>query len=371
MGAMNTPPLGIIEGYYGRAWDWNARARVVSILAPRGYRFFIHAPKAARALRKGWREPVPEQELAHWTALARHARACAMQFGVGLSPHEFNDAPGHVDWALLRDRVRLLDDAVGIDRLALLFDDIRGDDPALATRQARVAEFVATHTRAPLLWVCPSYYSDDPVLDRVFGSRPQGYLESLGRSLDPAIGLFWTGEEVCSRAFDAAHLERVAEQMRRLPVLWDNYPVNDGARMSQRLHLRAFTGRAAATASRVQAHAINPASQPVLGCIAALTLAQQQVLGEQGYAYGQALRHAACEVLGEALAQDLIGDLIALQDMGLDALIAQGQAPELRARYARWSLDVSLTPLAREAATEVVDWLDGGWRITDEIVRTQ
>ena len=368
---MSTPPLGIIEGYYGRAWDWNARARVVSVLAPFGYRFFIHAPKAARSLRKGWREPMPESDLTQWIGFARHARACGMQFGLGLSPHEFNDAPGHSDWPVLRDRVRLLDEAVGIDLLALLFDDIRGDDPRLAERQARVIDFVASHTRASQLWVCPSYYSDDPVLDRVFGARPDGYLESLGRSLDPSIGLFWTGEEVCSRAFDAAHLARVAEQMRRLPVLWDNYPVNDGARMSQRLHLRAFTGRAAATASRVQAHAINPASQPLLGCIPAITLAHLHALGEPGYAYGHALRQAACEVLGDAPARDLIGDLIALQDTGLDVLIAQGQAPVLRERYVRWSLDASLTPLGREAADEVVDWLDGGWRITDEIVRTQ
>lgn len=368
---MNTPPLGIIEGYYGRAWSWTDRARVVSLLAPQGYRFFIHAPKAARALRKGWRDPIPEAELTQWSQGARQMRACGMQFGLGLSPHEFNDARGHADWTLLRERIELLQDAVGLDQLALLFDDIPGDDPRLAERQTRVIDFVASHTRASQLWVCPSYYSDDPVLDRVFGTRPVGYLEALGRNLDPAIGLFWTGEEVCSRAFDGPHLERVAQQMRRLPVLWDNYPVNDGPRMSQRLHLRAFTGRDAATAARVRAHAINPASQPILGCIPALTLARLHSYGVTGYAYGEALQAAARDVLGEALARELIGDLIPLQDTGLDTLIAQGQATALRERYAQWALQPSLSALARQAAGELVDWLDGGWRITDEIVRTQ
>lgn len=368
---MSRPPLGIIEGYYGRAWDWTARARVMSLLAPQGYQFFIHAPKAARALRKGWREPVPAAELQHWIEGARHARACGLRFGLGLSPHEFNDAAGHADWSLLAERLRLLDDAVGIDLLALLFDDIRGDDPGLAARQIRITDFVAKHTRAAQLWVCPSYYSDDPILDRVFGPRPEGYLEALGRGLDPAIGLFWTGEEVCARAIDPAHLDRVACQMRRPPVLWDNYPVNDGQRMSQRLHLRAFTGRPASIAPLIGAHAINPMSQPMLGCIPALTLLQAYSLGPQGYAYGQALNRAAAQILGPDMAQALVADLIALQDTGLDALIAQGQDLVLRARYQAWTTHAGASDQARTAAREILDWLDGAWRITDEIVQTQ
>lgn len=368
---MTRPPLGIIEGYYGRAWDWTARARVMSLLAPQGYQFFIHAPKAARALRKGWREPVPPVELQHWIEGAQHARACGMRFGLGLSPHEFNDDAGHADWSLLAERLRLLDEAVGIDLLALLFDDIRGDDPGLALRQARITDFVAQRTRAARLWVCPSYYSDDPILDRVFGCRPKGYLETLGRSLDPAIGLFWTGEEVCARAIDPAHLERVATKMRRRPVIWDNYPVNDGQRMSQRLHLRAFTGRPATLAPCIEAHAINPMSQPVLGCIPALTLPAAYALGPQGYAYGEALNRAAAQILGPDMAQALVADLIALQDTGLDALIAQGQAPMLRERYQGWATHPDASDQAREAAREILDWLDGAWRITDEIVQTQ
>jgi hyaluronoglucosaminidase len=362
-------PLGIIEGYYGRAWSWAERTRVVHLLAPQGFDFFLYAPKAARALRKGWREPVAETELQHWIDFAREARAQGMRFGLGLSPHEFNDEPGHPDWARLSERLSLFDGLVGIDLLALLFDDIRGDDPRLAERQARLTDFVAQRTRAAQLWVCPSYYSDDPVLDRVFGERPCGYLEALGQALDPRIGMFWTGEEVCSRAYDPAHLSRVAGQMRRLPVLWDNYPVNDGQRMSQRLHLRAFTGRPADNASLIEAHAINPALQPLLGCIPALTLAASYAQGAGRYAYGEALSRAATQVLGADLARDVLGDLIALQDTGLDLL--GEQALGLQARYARWQADPALSPTARLAAGEIVEWLAGGWRITDEIVRTQ
>ena len=177
-----------------------------------------------------------------------------MRFGVGLSPFELHfdfDAAGR---AALEAKLRLLDDA-GVQDLAILFDDMRGSVADLASRQAEIVHFAAARTRASRLIVCPTYYSDDPVLDRVFGPRPAGYLADLGRRLDPAIQIMWTGEEVCSRELSPGHLDSVAEQLRRKPFLWDNYPVNDGPRMSQHLHLRAFTGRPASIAPHVAAHA--------------------------------------------------------------------------------------------------------------------
>src|SRR5262249_22993371 len=154
----------------------------------------------------------------------------------------------------------------------VLFDDMRGDLPDLAQRQVEMVHFAAAHSKASRLILCPTYYSDDPILDRAFGKRPSRYLEQLGAALDPSISVFWTGEEVCAREQSVGHLRRVTEQLRRKPFLWDNYPVNDGSRMSKHLHLRSFTGRPAAIGSWLTVHAINPALQPVLSRIPALTL---------------------------------------------------------------------------------------------------
>ncbi len=368
--------LGLIEGYYGRPWDWPARARVVALLALHGYRFFLYAPKAASSLRRRWREPMPAAEIAAIAAFAGQCRDLGVRFGVGLSPHEFDDSPRSLDWSHLSCKLALLDDRVGPDELALLFDDIRGDDPLLADRQAAVVSFVAARSRARRLTVCPTYYSDDPLLDRVFGARPSGYLERLGRLLDPAVGVFWTGEEVCSREIGPAHLRDVAQRLGRAPVLWDNYPVNDGQRMSQYLHLRGFNCRPAANAALLAGHAINPALQPVLGCIPALTLAERYRTGDGGYSSNEAFARACRHVLGGAdqrdtdlggadqrdtdLAAAVQRDLVWLHDTGLDRL--GDAAPVLRARYSAFD---------HPAAREIVEWLDGGWRITDEIVRTQ
>jgi hyaluronoglucosaminidase len=207
--------------------------------------------------------------------------------------------------------------------------------------------------------VCPSYYTDDPVLDRVFGPRPDGYLERLGAALDPAVEVFWTGEEVCAREISPGHLRRVGERLGRAPFLWDNYPVNDGQRMSLFLHLRAYTGRPSANAPWIRAHGVNPALQPTLSRIPLLTLPAAYRDGED-YAYGEAFLRAADEVLGAVRAARLREDLLLLQDVGLDRL---GEH-EARLRE-RWAGD------AHPAAREIVAWLDGAYRITDEIVRTQ
>ena len=348
-----TAELGIIEGYYGRPWSWQARAETMAFLATHGYRFFLYAPKADPFLRRRWREPYPAATLDQLKAFSRGCADQGVAFGVGLSPFEIYrsfDAEAKAD--LARKLAEL--DAAGVQRLAILFDDMRGDLEGLARDQISILYWIAERTKASKIILCPTYYSDDPVLDRVFGARPKAYLDDLGAGLDPAIDLFWTGEEVCSRQYGLGHLERVAETLRRKPLIWDNYPVNDGPLMCQSLHLRAFTGRPAAMASHIAGHAVNPANQPVLSRIPALTLAESYRECET-YEYGAAFRRAARAVLGEGLGAMVERHLSSLQDTGLDRL---GEAADrLRARYGA---------IDHPAAREIVAWLNGEWRVTRE-----
>jgi len=352
------PELGIIEGFYGKPWTWEERAATVEFLAPHGYRFFLYAPKADTFLRRRWQEEYPEESARGLATLADACRRAGVRFGVGLSPYEiFRDFDTTAHEALAR-KLALFDE-LGVQDLAILFDDMPGDLPDLAARQVEIVHWAAERTRADRLLACPSYYSDDPVLDRAFGRRPDRYLEQLGAALDPSIEVFWTGEEVCSREITPGHLERVAEQLRRKPFLWDNYPVNDGPRMSQYLHLRAFTGRPATLRGHVAAHGINPALQPTLSLIPALTLPECYRLGD-AYAYGEAFRTAAMAVLGASLGTRVWEDVLVLQNVGLDRLEEKEAA--LRERYGSEE---------HPGAREIIAWLDGAYRITDEIVQTQ
>jgi hyaluronoglucosaminidase len=352
------PELGVIEGYFGRAWSWSDRAEVVNRLAPAGYGYFHYAPKIDTNLRRNWRELHDETETRNLQRFAEHCASHGVRSGIGLSPYG-----AHVDFdratrELLKQKVAWLD-TLGIDDLIILFDDMRGDFQDLAERQAEIVDFAIGCSKASRFFMCPSYYSDDPVLDRVFGQRPDAYLETLGKLLDPAVFVYWTGEEVCSREFSAGHLARVTEQLGRKPAIWDNYPVNDGPRMSNHLHLRAFTGRPADIGHYVTHHAINPASQPVLGCIPALTLPECYRRGNH-YCYTSAFQEAATTVCGPDFAARLQQDLNLLEDRGL--LNNSDEMAELHGKYAA---------IDHPAAKEVVDWLTGGYAITGEMLQTQ
>lgn len=355
---MTVPELGLIEGRFGRIWTEAERSHVVATLARAGYAFYHYGPKADRSLRRAWRVGHDAAQTAALTRLSEECRAAGMRFGMAITPvgasHPFDDATR----ADLKRRIADLD-AIGIDDLAILFDDLRGDLPELAARQAEIVDMCAGMTRAGRVYMCPTYYSDDPVLDLVFGDRSRDYLHDLGRGLDPAVQVYWTGEEVCSREIGGAHLARVADELGRPVCLWDNYPVNDGARMSRFLHLRAFTGRSPRIGEHVSGHAINPAIQAHLGCIPALTLPMVYARGD-GYAYGEAFASAARVLLGEPFAVLLQQDIAALQDVGQDRL--GGRADRLRERYG--SID-------HPAAREILRWLDGEDRMTDDEVQTQ
>jgi len=354
-----TPELGIIEGFFGRPYSWDERADMVRALAPAGYGFYLYAPKADAILRRRWREPYPDADLAALGVFAQVCRDTGVRFGVGLSPYELFlgfDAPAKD--ALAAKLAQL--DSLGLADLGVFFDDMKGDLPELAERQVEIVHWIAERTTASRVIACPSYYTDDPVLDRVFGQRPANYLEDLGAGLDPAIQLMWTGEEVCAKEFSPGHLARVTEQMRRKPFLWDNYPVNDGPRMSRHLHLRAFTGRPAAIGPHVAAHGVNTASQAVLSRIPAMTLAESYAKGD-GYEYLGAFRAACKAVLGPELTDSVERTLLLLEDAGLDGITAEQKA-RLHARFSAFD---------HPAAREIVAWLDGAFAIGAEELQTQ
>ncbi|WP_454280630.1 beta-N-acetylglucosaminidase domain-containing protein [Sphingomonas sp. Marseille-Q8236] len=350
--------LGMIEGLFGKPWSWVDRTTVLQTLAGAGYRFYHYGPKADPFLRRRWMEPHPPEQVAALSAFAARCRALGVCFGVALTPvgstHPFDEA---ARGALRRKLAHL--DTLGIDDLAILFDDLPAELPDLARAQAELVDFCANNSRASRIFFCPSFYSDDPILERAWGRRPPSYLPDLGRHLDRHVQVYWTGEEVVSREIGVAHLQRVQDELGRKVCLWDNYPVNDGVRMSQHLHLRGFTGRPAAIRHHVSGHAINPASQPLLSCIPALTLAASYRQGAR-YAYGQAFLDAATVVLGGDFATILHRDILPLQDTGLDNLGARHA--ELRERYG--AIDHS-------AAREITAWLDGHFRTTLEEVQTQ
>lgn len=344
-----SPGLGLIEGFYGRSWAWSDRLLTQDFLGRCGYRYSVYAPKGDATLRRCWREPWDKDTAAHIRELAERARAAGLRWGLGLSPLGLVEDFSAAAIAEFRAKLQYLG-GFGPDLLCLLFDDMpRGVDD-MAFRQAELASMALELPGLRHLLVCPSYYSRDPVLERIFGAMPANYWEDLGEVLPAQAAVFWTGERVCSMAYPEDDLEDIGLRLRRPVTLWDNYPVNDGARMSRFLHLSAFEGRPARLAALTQAHFVNPMNQCRLSWLPLATLPMSYAEGER-YDPASAFSVVAREQLGEAHAAILLGDLAALEGQGLDGL-AGPDRDRLLARYRR---------IAEPWAREIVDWLEGGY----------
>lgn len=347
----SVPYTGVIEGFFGQSWSWDERAAYASFLRTYGYSFYIYAPKDEPFLRKRWSEPFPVERLAALSTLFSTFKEAGVHRGVGLSPYEaYRDYDSGAK-ASLREKVKVLN-TLSLDILCVLFDDMRGDVPALAETQIRILGDIREVSNAPRIIFCPTYYSYDPIIERCFGPMPPHYLEDLGRGLDPSIDLFWTGEKVMSSAYPENHLNEVAERMHRKPFLWDNYPVNDSKRASPFLFLKAFENRGPHLTDLVSGHAINPMKQPWLSQI---PLASLEANYKQTGSYDRDTTTLLC---AKAVCGDEVGTLIAqditlFHDVGLDTLNDE-QKQYLRARYEPHRED----PFCRE----ILLWLDNGYQ---------
>ena len=343
--------LGVIEGFYGTPWSHEARVSFAEFMVAQGMSFYLYAPKADAYLRKAWRDPIPEAHMAELAALSKAFHGAGALFGVGLSPFEVYREFGAAEKQALSNKIRQLND-VGCDILAILFDDMRGDVPKLAETQVAILDYIEQVTTAGQIIFCPTYYSDDGVLERVFGDMPAGYLDDLGQMLNNAIDIFWTGPKVVSHDYPLDHLEAVAEKLRRKPFLWDNYPVNDSEKMSKHLHLRGVTGRPHGLRNVLAGHAANLALQPMLSRLPLQTLSESYHLGDS-YQAEQAFERAVHDQCDAATADALCADLPLLHDAGMDQL----------SPHQKNALVVKYEALANSPfAQEVVAWLKGVYK---------
>ncbi|MFT6275327.1 MAG: hypothetical protein ACJAZ0_001422 [Halioglobus sp.] len=329
---------GIIEGFYGQPWSFETRLAYADYLQLLDLNTYIYCPKADPYLRKRWQERWPAPLFQEMKALADTYASRSLGFGVGLSPFELYKNYDMLHKQLLKEKVAELNQ-LGAPLLAILFDDMPGDVPSLATRQLDIINDISTWSNAQRILVCPTYYSLDPVLEKYFGRMPKHYWRDLGRGLSNEVDILWTGNKVCSESVSAADISHIQSQLERPIVLWDNYPVNDGALRSNFLYGSKLNNRDPLLAAALTGHLCNPMNQ---GCISLLAL---QGLSEL---YGRSAGDLSA-VIGAATYSQLAVDTADFQQLGLSGLGEQ-RRQQLAQIYASFP---------GPAAAEVVAWLRG------------
>lgn len=242
---------GVLEGFYGRPWTWDERLAVARRGAERGLTHFVYAPKDDPKHRERWREPYGRKDL---DGFARLAAEGGLAVGFGISPGLSIDARRADDRNALCEKVdQVL--AVGVELVMLAFDDLP-IRPGLAEDHVIVTAAVREHLgdRARLLLV-PTEYT---------GVVATPYLATVAEGVDPEVAIAWTGPAVVNDRITVEDARRRAEALAgRLPLLWDNYPVNDGL-MADRLFLGPLRGREPGLIEACSGYLANAMVQP--GC---------------------------------------------------------------------------------------------------------
>ncbi|MBI4523722.1 MAG: beta-N-acetylglucosaminidase domain-containing protein [Deltaproteobacteria bacterium] len=270
---------GIVEGFFGPPWSMSHRGALFDFGARRGMNTYLYAPKDDPYHRERWAEPYPRAEWNALLKLIKLAQKHRIDFVYGFHPGKGLRFSERQPVEFLLSKAEGFYQA-GVRTFAVLFDDI----PSRLENSDDEKAFKGSLARAEGLWlqkilerqpgswtdvewwICPSLYTKDPLLARMFGAFEPSFWNTLSQYLPQAVACLWTGPAVVSEKISLAHARRVARQLNHRLILWDNYPVNDLS-MSDEMHLSPLTGRDPRLPEVVYGYLSNPLLQESLSLI--------------------------------------------------------------------------------------------------------
>lgn len=270
-----------IRGIKGLWWDGLDKYRkALPWLADHHLNFLMFCYTSFPASGKDWRADYTPDQLAGMKELAAQADQLKVELCLSFNPGLWSKPPltysSDADYAIAWKKVQAVH-AVGIRSFAICLDDIKTDlQPAdkekfgtLAKAQVHLvnrlwADLHALDPKARLIF-CPSAY-----WTKNAETHPE-YITTIA-DIDPAVFMFWTGPEVCSPTITKADAEKYAAWIKRKPIVWDNYPVND--MYPWRPLLSPLKGRSPDLAEATSGYMANPMKQWEISKIPLATTAQ-------------------------------------------------------------------------------------------------
>jgi hyaluronoglucosaminidase len=341
---------GVLEGFYGPPWSWEARSEVAAWCAERGMPDYVYAPKDDPKHRERWRDPYDGLEL---EAFAAFAAGGAARLGFAISPGLSMDPDSGEDRAALAAKVDQVVE-VGASSVMLALDDIPFGGEPQGEQHARLTGWLLDHLagRAGLVLVPTEYV----------GTARSPYLDALAAGAPTEVPIGWTGRAVVNDTITVADAEaRAASLGGRPPLLWDNYPVND-ATMGDRLFLGPLTGRDPDLPAACSGYLANAMVQPrastlPLSSIAAWLRGDDPVLAWERDAadLGWLAFARACDTRAahEAVAAAAAGDCGPARLLFAEA--AACAAPGLEDEAAAWLQQVHLDAKLAERCLDALD----------------
>lgn len=221
------PYRGIVEGFYGTPWSHKVRLSLIDFYGRNKLNTYVYGPKDdPYHSSPNWRKPYPADQARNIHELVEACEKNRVEFVWAIHPGKdikWNEE----DYNNLKRKFDLMYQ-LGVRSFAIFFDDISGEgtNPAkqveLLNRLTK--EFVKVKGDVSPLIICPTDYS------RAWANpTPEGSLSVYGRTLDPSVRVFWTGDVVCSD-ITRSTLAWVNSRIKRPALFWWNYPVTDYVR---------------------------------------------------------------------------------------------------------------------------------------------
>ncbi|HUI43849.1 MAG TPA: protein O-GlcNAcase, partial [Terriglobia bacterium] len=254
---------GVVEGFYGTPWSHQDRLDILRFEGEHGMNAYYYAPKDDPYHREHWRDPYPPDKLAELGELVQAARANFVDFCFAVSPGLSMTYSSDADFDALTAKLTSVG-KLGTSCYALFLDDVP-EELKQPADQARFKSLAAAHayvinklyhtliaqSPANHLVVTPTTYTNG------FGGRD--YIRDLGAAVDPHVDLVWTGTEVVSPVITVPQTREWSKFLRRPPLVWDNYPVDDFRRW--RPFLGPLVGRAPNLETVVRGLVSNPMNE--------------------------------------------------------------------------------------------------------------
>lgn len=269
------PIRGIVEGFYGQPWNHSDRVDALRFEGRVGMNVYLYGPKDDPYNRELWRDPYPAQQQKQIEQLATIAHQNFVDLTFAISPGLSMTYSSDADFHILARKLASVH-KMGVTNFALLLDDVPQDlshpqdklrfhSLAQAHIQLinRLYEFLHSLSPDIRLIVCPTTYTNQ------WGSRD--YIRELGAGVRPEVPLMWTGTQVIPPSITVKQATQWGTLLHRKPLIWDNYPSNDGN--NSMLNLDPLRGRAPQLFTVTSGLVSNPMNQAHASMIPLQTVA--------------------------------------------------------------------------------------------------
>jgi hypothetical protein len=266
---------GVVEGFYGTPWTHQQRIDILRFEGAHGMNVYYYAPKDDPYHRKLWRDAYPPEERQRLGELVNTAHHNFVDFCFAISPGLSMAYSSEQDFQALTRKLASVG-KLGVSCYALFLDDVPQDledaqDKAQFKTLAqahiyltnKLHKYLTGQSRENRLVLTPTTYTNE------WGSRD--YIKELGKGVDRDVSIVWTGPKVFSPAITVEQAREWGEYIQRKPLLWDNFPVNDGTPWCR--YLGPLTGREPNLPSMLRGLVSNPMNQTDASMIPLQTIA--------------------------------------------------------------------------------------------------